>query len=130
MSLQAHWVGLTRFVDDLRIPLDNNRSERAARIVALARKSYSGSTSLWSGILATAMFSIIATLSLHGINPRLWLTWNLTACAGGQVLSNVSSYLPWNLSPEQKAKLTLQSPSTSSFRSPTLSSSHPPSNTS
>lgn len=130
VSLQAHWVGLTRFVDDLRIPLDNNRAERAARIVALARKNYCGSTSLWSGTLAAAMFSIIATLGLNGINPRLWLTWYLTACAGCQVPSNVSPYLPWNLSPDQKAKLTLQSPNTSSLRSPTMSASLPPSNTS
>lgn len=115
VSLQAHWVGLTRFVDDLRIPLDNNRSERAARIVALGRKNYYGSMSQWSGTLAAAMFSILATLSLHGINPRLWLTWYLTACAGCQVLSNVSPYLPWNLSSERKAELSLQSPNTSSL---------------
>lgn len=129
VSLQVHWVGLTRFVDDLRIPLDNNRSERAARIVGLGRKNYSGSVALWSGTLAAAMFSIIATLSLNGINPRLWLTWYLTACAGCQVLSDVSSYLPWNLSPEQRLDLALQSPNTSSFRSPTTSSLSP-SNTS
>ena len=129
VSLQVHWVGLTRFVDDLRIPLDNNRSERAARIVALGRKNYSGSVALWSGTLAAAMFSIIATLSLNGINPRLWLTWYLTACAGRQVLSDVSSYLPWKLSPEQRLELTLQSPNTSSFQSPTTSSLSP-SNTS
>ena len=30
-SLQAHWVGLTRFVDDPRIPMDNNTSEQLAR---------------------------------------------------------------------------------------------------
>ena len=28
VSLQEHWPGLTRFVDDPRIPLDNNASER------------------------------------------------------------------------------------------------------
>ena len=61
LSLQVHWAGLTRFVEDLRIPLDNNRSERAMRCVALGRKNYFGCTSAWSGTLAAVMFSIIAT---------------------------------------------------------------------
>ena len=43
VSLQEHWDGLTRFVDDLRIPLDNNASERQARGPALGRKNYYGS---------------------------------------------------------------------------------------
>ena len=30
-SLREHWEGLTRFVDDARIPMDNNASERRAR---------------------------------------------------------------------------------------------------
>jgi transposase len=39
ISLQGHWDGLTRFVDDLRISLDNNASERQARGPALGRKN-------------------------------------------------------------------------------------------
>jgi transposase len=31
---------LTRFLDDVRIPLDNNASERALRIVALGRRNF------------------------------------------------------------------------------------------
>lgn len=112
-SLQAHWDGLTRFVDDLRIPLDNNRSERAMRSVALGRKNYSGSTSSWSGVLAAAMFSIIATLSLHGLNPRKWLTWYLNACPGCQIPQDVSHYLPWNLTSDQHTDLSLRPADTS-----------------
>ncbi len=39
-SLQEHWTGLVRFVDDPRIPLDNNASERAGRGPAVARKNW------------------------------------------------------------------------------------------
>src|SRR5512135_1526472 len=39
-SLQEHWEGLTRFVDDPRIPMDNNASERQARGPAVARKNF------------------------------------------------------------------------------------------
>jgi hypothetical protein len=34
------WVELGRFLDDVRIPLDNNASERALRRVALGRKNF------------------------------------------------------------------------------------------
>ena len=64
-SLEAHWTGLTRFVDDPRIPMDNNAAERAGRGPAVARKNFYGSGSLWSGRLAATMFSLVATLTVY-----------------------------------------------------------------
>src|SRR3954464_1230629 len=63
-SLHEHWEGLTRLVEDPRIPMDNNASERRARGAAVARKNFYGSGPLWSGQQAAAMFSLLATLSL------------------------------------------------------------------
>ena len=106
-SLQNHWEGLTRFVDDPRIPMDNNASERAQRGPALGRKNYYGSGSVWSGQLATMLFSIFATLQKWQINPRTWLRWYLDECAnaGGRTPLDVGRFLPWNLSEEQLAQL-------------------------
>ena len=106
-SLQAHWVGLTRFVDDPRIPMDNNTSEQLARGPAVARKNFYGSGSQWSGQLAAALFSIFATLSMWKLNPRKWLTWYFEHCAaaGGKIPDNIQLFLPWNLSEEKKKEL-------------------------
>jgi transposase len=111
-SLQEHWPGLTLFVDDPRIPMDNNRSERLLRGPALGRKNYYGSGALWSGRLAAALFSILATLKLWQINPRLWLSWYLQSCAeaGGQAPKAIDLFLPWNPSEEMRAKLGLTGP--------------------
>jgi transposase len=111
-SLQEHWSGLTLFVDDPRIPMDNNRSERLLRGPALGRKNYYGSGALWSGRLAAALFSILATLKLWQINPRLWLYWYLQSCAeaGGRAPKAIEPFLPWNLSQEMRAKLRLTGP--------------------
>src|SRR5947209_12596644 len=111
-SLQEHCSGLTLFVDDPRIPMDHNRSERILRGPALGRKNYYGSGSLWSGRLAAALFSILATLKLWQINPRLWLHWYLQSCAeaGGQAPKDIEPFLPWNLSEERRAKLCLTGP--------------------
>jgi len=106
-SLHEHWEGLTRFVDDARIPMDNNASERRARGPAVARKNFYGSGSLWSGRQAAAMFSILATLSLWKLNPRKWLTWYFEHCAmaGGKVPEDIQPFLPWNLDPAKRSEL-------------------------
>ena len=114
-SLQEHWSGLTRFVDDLRIPLDNNASERANRGPAVGRKNYYGSGSLWSGRLAAMLFSLFATLTRCDLNPRSWLTWYLESCAanGGQAPADITPFLPWNVTPQRRQFLALDHDDTS-----------------
>jgi transposase len=111
-SLHEHWEGLTRFVDDPRIPMDNNASERRARGPAVARKNFYGSGSLGSGRLAAALFSICATLSLWKLNPRNWLTWYFAHCAvaGGKVPKDIQPFLPWNLDAGKRSELGERSP--------------------
>jgi transposase len=107
-SLQEHWSGLTHFLDDRRIPLDNNASERRVRGPALGRKNYYGSGALWSGRLTATLFSLFATLTLAKINVRSWLTWYLNCCAenGGRVPSDMKRFLPWEMSAEKRLELT------------------------
>jgi len=106
-SLQEHWSGLTLFVEEPRIPMDNNLSERRLRGPAVGRKNYYGSGALWSGRLAAMLFSLLATLQLWRINPRLWLQWYLESCAtaGGKAPPDIHPFLPWNLSEEQRQNL-------------------------
>jgi len=129
-SLQDHWQGLVRFVDDPRIPMDNNRSERQVRGPALGRKNYYGSGAEWSGRLAMMLFSIFATLDLWKLNSRRWLTWFLEACAaaGGRAPSDISEFLPWNLSGEQRAALSdaVARPAGSSEVLPAVAPPRPP----
>jgi transposase len=107
-SLQEHWSGLTLFVNDPRIPMDNTISERRLRGPALGRKNYYGSGAVWSGHLAAMLFSILATLKLGKLNPRTWLRWFLDSCvAEGQVLKDIRVFLPWNMSTEKLAELSL-----------------------
>lgn len=106
-SLLDHWPGLTRFLDDPRIPLDNNAAERLHRNPVVGRKNYYGSGALWSGSLAAMLFSVFATLQRWGINPRRWLSWYLQSCAsnGGQAPADPAAFMPWNLTAEQKQRL-------------------------
>jgi transposase len=111
-SLGHHWTGLTVFVEHPEVPMDNNAVERTERGPVVGRKNYYGSGAVWSGQLAAMLFSLLETLRLWELNPRSWLTSYLTACAaaGGQVPADVSAYLPWNLSAEQRAGWSLPAP--------------------
>jgi transposase len=103
-SLKNHWQGLTVFVDHPEVPMDNNTAERVQRGPVVGRKNYYGSGAEWSGRLAAMLFSLFQTLCLANLNPHLWLTAYLNACAaaGGKAPADADKYLPWNLSDEQK----------------------------
>ena len=103
-SLGNHWTGLTVFVEHPEVPMDNNTAERSERGPVVGRKNYYGSGAVWSGRLAAITFSLFQTLCLWGLNPRLWLTAYLQACAeaGGRAVKDVDRFLPWNLSAEQR----------------------------
>lgn len=96
-----HWDGLSVFVEQSAVPMDNNASERALRNAVTGRKIYNGSGALWSGSLAADLFSIFTTLEMNGINPRVWLLEYLTAVAhnNGYAPHNAESFLPWNTPP-------------------------------
>ena len=97
-SLRNHWEGLTRFVADPDLPLDNNQAERALRGPVVGRKNYYGSGATWSGELCATLFSLFHTLQRWQINPRTWLTEYLHVCAdaGGRVPEDYQRFLPWN----------------------------------
>ncbi len=107
-SLQNHWQGLTVFVDHPDVDMDNNESERLIRGPVVGRKMYYGSGSVWSGLLAARMFTLLQTLILWDINPRLWLTWYLESCAelGGNPPSDAGCFLPWNMSDKRRTAMS------------------------
>ena len=64
------WMRIFR---DARIPLDNNASESALRIIVLLRKNAMFIGTDESGENHAILFSLIATCQLHGVNPREYL---------------------------------------------------------
>jgi IS1 family transposase len=67
------WPGLVLFLDDPRIPLDNNGTERAARGPVLGRKNHYGSRSLRGTEVAALLYSLVESAKLCGIEPRFYL---------------------------------------------------------
>jgi transposase len=71
--LVNRWPGLVRFVDDARIPLDNNGSERDARGPVLGRKNHYGSRSSRGTEVASVFYTLCETARKNGLDPRAYL---------------------------------------------------------
>lgn len=67
------WSGLTLFLEDPAVPLDNNGTERALRGVVLGRKNHYGSRSERGTRVAALFYSLIDTAKLCGVEPRDYL---------------------------------------------------------
>jgi len=68
------WKGLTLFLDDPRIPLDNNAAERALRGVVVGRKNHYGSKSKRGTEVAALFYTLFETAKLSGVDPRAYVT--------------------------------------------------------
>jgi len=96
--LLKRWPAFTRFLDDGRICLSNNAAERALRGIALGRKSWLFAGSDRGGQRAAAMYSLIVTAKLNGVDPQAWLADALARIAEHPA-RHIDELLPWNWQP-------------------------------
>ena len=86
------WDRLTRFVDDARIPLDNNATERSIRGPVVGRKNHYGSRSRSGTEVASRLYTILETCKLNGVDPAAYVI----AADRGELV------LPWNFADAAK----------------------------
>lgn len=67
------WIGLTRFLDNPCIPLDNNAAERALRGPVVGRKNHYGSKSLRGTQVAALFYTLCESAKLVGVDPHRYL---------------------------------------------------------
>src|SRR3989475_150524 len=92
----SRWDALARYCDDGHIEIDNNAAERALRAVALGRKNYLFAGSDSGGERAAAIYTLIGTAKLNGLDPEAYLREVLTRIADHPI-SRISELLPWNI---------------------------------
>ena len=90
------WQALCRYCDDGRIEIDNNAAERSLRAVALGRKNFLFAGSDAGGDRAAALYSLIGSAKLNGLDPEAFLREVLTRISDHPI-SNINELLPWNL---------------------------------
>ena len=96
----SRWAALKRHVDDGRAQIDNNAAERSIRGIALGRKNWLFAGSDTAGERAAAVYSLIETCKLNGIDPEAYLRAVLTRFADHPI-NRIAELLPWNWASSQ-----------------------------
>ena len=92
----SRWRALTRYTEDGLLEIDNSAAERALRAVALGRKNFLFAGSDNGGDRAAAMYTLIGSAKLNGLDPELYLRTVLAQIADHPI-SQIQDLLPWNL---------------------------------
>jgi transposase len=98
----GRWEALMRYCNDGHLEIDNNAAERALRAVALGRKNYLFAGSDRGGESAAAIYSLIGTAKLNGIDPESYLR-NVLSRIADHPINRIEELLPWNLAEELRS---------------------------
>ena len=69
----SNWRGLTRYLDDGNVPIDNNAAENAVRPLVIGRKNWLFVGSVQAGERAATIMSLIESAKLNGHDPWAYL---------------------------------------------------------
>jgi transposase len=94
----ARWGALTRYTTDGRLEMTNNAVERAIRPLAMTRKNYLFAGSDSGGRRAAAMYTLIETATMNGLDPEAYLR-DVIARIADHPINRIAELLPWNWRP-------------------------------
>ena len=92
------WNTLLVFLGDARIPVDNNASERALRVVALGRKNFLFVGDEECGANLAGLYSLAATCDAVGVDPVEYLK-DVLMGVDAHPASRIDELLPHNWTP-------------------------------
>src|SRR5262249_36408016 len=92
----SRWGALVRYIEDGGIEIDNNAAERSLRGVALGRKNYMFAGSDAGGERTAAIYSLIGSAKLNGLNPEPYMPEVLIRIADHPT-NRIEELLPWNI---------------------------------
>jgi len=93
------WDKLVVFLQDERLELDNNRSERSIKPFVIGRKNWLFSNTPRGANASATIYSVIETAKENGLNPLIYLTWlfeEMPQLADPKDPAALDRLLPWS----------------------------------
>jgi hypothetical protein len=91
-----------RYCDDGHLEIDNLPVERALRGVAIGRRNYLFAGADSGGERAAAIYSLIGTAKLNGVDPEAYLRFVLARIADHPI-NRVDEFVPWVVADQLRA---------------------------
>ena len=99
--LDTQWDKLVRYLEDGRIPIDNNAVENAIRPFVLGRKNWLFSDTPHGARASANLYSLIETAKANGLEPFAYLRHVFAELPGATTLDEVEALLPRQIDPER-----------------------------
>ena len=93
------WEKLTRFLEDGRIDLSNNKAEQNIRPFVIGRKNFLFCNTPGGARASAVIYSLIETAKANGLNPYAYLTHLFERIPNIDTadMASIESLLPWNV---------------------------------
>lgn len=95
-----HWDSLTQYINDGRLEIDNNRSERAIKPFVIGRKNWLFNTSTKGADASSVLFSLVQTCKEHDMDVFAYFKYALESVAKCNNEQDIQFLLPYNVNPE------------------------------
>jgi transposase len=91
------WPGLTRFLDDGRLEIDNNLTEQEIKPLVIARKNFLFCASQAGADALCMHMGFIRTAKLHKLDPYHYYVKLLKSIPHCKTIEDYEKLLPWNI---------------------------------
>lgn len=95
-----YWDNLMRYIEDGRLDIDNNLSERAIKPFVMGRKAWLFHDNPKGAKAGAVIYSLIETCKAHKIEPYAYLKYVLTKIVDCESDEDYEKLLPFNVCPE------------------------------
>ena len=88
-------------IEDGRLEIDNNATERAIRPFVIGRRNWLFSDTVEGAKASANLYSLIETVKAHDLEPYRYLRYVFKELPRAQSLEEIEQLLPWNVNKEQ-----------------------------
>lgn len=90
------WDSLLRYLEDGRLDIDNNRTERSIKPFVIGKKNWMFNDSVEGAQAGARIYSLIETCRAHQIEPYAYLRFMLKRIPLAKTLEDFQALLPYN----------------------------------
>ena len=95
-----HWDSLTQYINDGRLEIDNNRSERAIKPFVIGRKNWLFNSTTKGADASSIIFSLVQTCKEHDVDVFAYFKYALESVVKCNNEHDIEKLLPYNVNPE------------------------------